>query len=318
MDLQRLHCIDLDQPALTGFRQFLSAWLYRGEGFDLVVDPGPLSTIPHLVTELHRYGVTRLDAILLTHIHIDHAGGTGALLKAFPGARVICHPEGIRHLAAPEKLWQGSRKVLGAAMAEAYGEILPVPEESLGFTERIGPVRAFLTPGHAQHHCCYLLDDLLFGGEVAGVRCPVPEGIYMRPATPPRFLLEVALASLDSMLALAPRHLVFAHYGRVDDALRHLRIGREQLLLWVRGVAATGAAPEEAREAAFFTWLQEQDPVYRRISLLPPDLFRRERIFLGNTLRGMAEYVSALPEEQRQALAAGETAGRSRPRHARE
>jgi glyoxylase-like metal-dependent hydrolase (beta-lactamase superfamily II) len=303
MNLDNLACIDLDQPTLEGFRKFVSAWLYRGDGFTLLVDPGPRSTIPHLLRELSRQGAERIDYVLLTHIHIDHAGGTGALLREFPEAQVICHPEGIPHLVAPEKLWQGSRKVLGA-LAEAYGEIVPVPQEKIGFEEKIGAsgVRAFLTPGHAQHHCCYLLGDLLFAGEVAGVRSEVPKGIYMRPATPPRFLLEVALDSIDRMIALAPRRMVFAHHGLVGNALEHLQIGRRQLLLWVQGVAATTAVPESRRDEVLFTWLLEQDDVYRNITQLPSDIFARERIFLGNTLRGMMEYVKGLSPEERQQL----------------
>jgi glyoxylase-like metal-dependent hydrolase (beta-lactamase superfamily II) len=303
MNLCNLVCIDLDQPTLEGFRKFISAWLYRGDGFTLLVDTGPLSTIPYLLRELRRHGVERIDYVLLTHIHIDHAGGTGALLREFPETRVICHPEGIRHLIAPEKLWKGSRKVLGA-LAEAYGEIVPVPQEKIGFEEEISAcgVRAFLTPGHAQHHCCYLLGDLLFAGEVAGVRSEVSKGIYMRPATPPRFLLEVALDSIDRMIALAPRRMVFAHYGLVGNALEHLQIGRRQLLLWVQGVAATTAVPESRRDEVLFTWLLEQDEVYRNITQLPSDIFARERIFLGNTLRGMMEYVKGLSPEERQQL----------------
>lgn len=301
MNLDHLFCIDLDQPTLEGFRKFISSWLVRGDGFTLLVDPGPLSTIPHLLGELRRQGVDRLDHVLLTHIHIDHAGGTGALLKAFPEARVICHPEGIRHLVAPEKLWQGSQKVLGK-LAEAYGEIVPVPAQRIGFEEQIGAtgVRAFLTPGHAQHHCCYLLGDLLFGGEVAGVRSEVADGIYMRPATPPRFIQGVALDSIDRMIALAPRTMVFAHYGLVDTALDHLKIGRRQLLLWVRGVADTAAVEESRREEALFEWLMEKDVHYRNIEQLPPDIQARERYFLGNTLRGMSEYVGGLSAEERQ------------------
>ena len=301
MDLDRLVCIGLDQPALEGFRKFISAWLVRGDGFTLLVDPGPLSTIPHLVSELRRHGVQRLDYILLTHIHIDHAGGAGALLAEFPQARVICHPEGIRHLVEPEKLWQGSRKVLGR-LAQVYGEIVPVPEASICFEETVGTtgVRSFLTPGHAQHHVSYHLDDLLFAGEVAGVRSDVPGGIFMRPATPPRFILPVALDSLDRMIALAPRAMVFAHHGIVENAAAHLRIARRQLLLWVRGVAVTAEIEESRREEALVSWLLEQDEKYRNVSLLPADIQARERYFLGNTLRGMIEYVDALsPEERR-------------------
>lgn len=288
-------CIDLDQPGLTGFRQFISSWLYCTESFNLLVDPGPLSTIPHLIAELRRHGVERLDYILLTHIHIDHAGGSGALLKEFPAARVICHPDGIRHLVDPSKLWEGTRKVLGPELATAYGEIVAVPEESIIFEEEIGTtgVRAFLTPGHAQHHCCYLLDDLLFAGEVAGVRCEVPEGIMIRPATPPRFMLDVALASVKRMIDLKPRRMVFAHYGMVATAVEHLTIARDQLILWVEGAEAVANVAESEQEEAFFAWLQEHDEHYRNIAQLPEDIRARERYFFGNTWRGMAEYVAA-------------------------
>jgi len=293
MNLNNLVCIDLDQPTLTGFRKFISSWLYRGEGYTLLVDPGPLSTIPRLCEELRRHGVKQLDYVLLTHIHIDHAGGTGALLKEFPGATVICHPEGIRHMVSPQKLWEGSRKVLGA-VAEAYGEIVPVPENSIRFEEIIGNtgIRSFLTPGHAQHHCSYLLDDFLFAGEVAGVRCDVPQGIYMRPATPPRFVFEVALESLDRVIALKPQRMVFAHYGMVENAAEHLVIARKQLILWVRGVAETSGVEDARREEALTAWLLERDEHYRNVSQLPEDIQVRERNFFGNTLRGMAEFVA--------------------------
>jgi glyoxylase-like metal-dependent hydrolase (beta-lactamase superfamily II) len=292
VDLARLHCIDLDQPALEGFTRFISAWVYRDERVTVLVDPGPRSTIPHLLRELERLGVGRLDYILLTHIHIDHAGGTGELLKAFPEAFVICHPDGIRHLVAPKKLWEGSLKVLGP-MAEAYGEIIPVPAAAIGYADEVGNtgIRSFKTPGHAPHHLCFLLGDLLFGGEVVGVRSPVPQGIYMRPATPPRFYLETALESIDRMLAVKPRYLVFAHYGLVEPAMEYLAIGRRQLELWVKGVAAVSRKGETGMEERLFAWLKEHDEIYRNITQLPPDVFARERYFLGNTMRGMLGYL---------------------------
>ena len=146
-------------------------------------------------------------------------------------------------------------------LAQVYGEIVPVPEASIFFEETVGTtgVRSFLTPGHAQHHVSYHLDDLLFAGEVAGVRSDVPGGIFMRPATPPRFILPVALDSLDRMIALAPRAMVFAHHGIVENAAAHLRIARRQLLLWVRGVAVTAEIEESRREEALVSWLLEQD-----------------------------------------------------------
>jgi len=304
LNRNNLFCIDLDQPSLEGFRKFISSWLYLGETFTILVDPGPLSTITHLCSQLRQKGIERLDYVLLTHIHIDHAGGTGALLKEFPEATVICHPEGVRHMTAPEKLWQGTRKVLGPRLAEAYGEIVPVPEGRIGYEETIGKtgIRAFLTPGHAQHHCSYLLDDLLFAGEVAGVHCELADGLYMRPATPPRFILQVALDSIDRMIDLAPRTMVFAHYGLVDDALKHLQVARNQLLLWVKGVAANISLEGAKREEAIVDWLLQKDENYRNVSRLPQDLTVRERYFLGNTLRGLIEYVESLPDKERRAL----------------
>jgi glyoxylase-like metal-dependent hydrolase (beta-lactamase superfamily II) len=287
-------CIDLDQPGLTGFRQFISSWLYCGENFNLVVDPGPLSTIPNLIVELRRQGVERLDYVLLTHIHIDHAGGTGALLREFPAAKVICHPDGIRHLLDPAKLWEGTQKVLGSHLATAYREIVAVPAGNIGFEEEVGAtgVRSFLTPGHAPHHCAYLLDDLLFAGEVAGARSIVAEGIYIRPATPPRFILETALDSVERMIALKPRRMVFAHYGMVDNAVVHLKIARDQLLLWVEGAKTVATFAEADREEAFFVWLLAHDHNFGNFVQLPEDIKARERYFFGNTYRGMAEYVA--------------------------
>ena len=303
MNIDNLVCIDLDLPSMNGFRKFISSWLYRGEGFTLLVDPGPLSTIPHLCEVIRREGVEHIDYVLLTHIHIDHAGGTGALLKEFPDATVICHPDGIRHMVSPQKLWEGSRTVLGA-LADAYGEIVPVPADKIRFEESVGDtgVKLFLTPGHAQHHCCYLLDDLLFAGEVAGVRSDLPGRIYMRPATPPRFMLEVAQGSIDRMIDLAPRYMAFGHYGLVVTALEHLQIARNQLQLWVKGVAQTAGIDSERREGALMEWLIEHDENYRNINLLPQDIQSRERYFFGNTFRGMSEYVDGLSEEERQKL----------------
>ncbi len=296
MHTVNLNCIDLDEPRLQGFTRFISAWVYQSDELNFLVDPGPLSTISYLVEELEKMGVKRLDYILLTHIHIDHAGGTGELLRKYPDARVICHPKGIRHMVDPEKLWQGSLQVLGH-VAEVYGEIVPVPKDRITFAEEAagGKIKAYLTPGHAQHHLCFLCGDLLFGGEVVGVRSPVPSGgIYMRPATPPVFKLDTALDSIRRMIELAPARLVIAHYGLVEPALDYLEIGRRQLRLWVEGVKKNclGREDEECEER-LFNWLLEYDPNYRLIRELPPDVFARERYFLGNTMRGMLGYLKA-------------------------
>lgn len=297
MNPENLSCIDLDEPRLEGFTKFISAWLYQGKEFTFLVDPGPLASIPHLLKELKAKGVIRLDYILLTHIHIDHAGGTGELLKSYPEAQVICHPQGIKHMVEPAKLWQGSLKVLGY-MAEVYGEIIPVPAANISFAEKVGDtgISVFMTPGHAQHHLCFLFDELLFGGEVVGVRSPVKSGIYMRPATPPRFILDVALNSVEEMIKLKPARLVIAHYGLVEPALDYLEIGRDQLKLWVKGVEEVAMAGDEESEERLFQWLLEHDQSYRRIKELDPETYARERYFLGNTMRGMIGYIESRQE----------------------
>lgn len=311
MNVNNLHCIDLDQPQLQGFRRFISAWLIKDPNFSAVVDPGPLSTIPELVKQLRRHGVDRLDYVLLTHIHIDHAGGCGELLKYFPQAQVICHDEGIRHMVEPAQLWQGSLKVLGE-MAQIYGEIVAVAADRIHFMTQIQGtgIRVHKTPGHAPHHLCFQYQEVLFGGEVCGVHSPLTDtsvGIYMRPATPPRFILDVAIDSLDRMIALAPKALVIGHYGLVEPALDYLKMGRQQLFLWLQGVASTADFSGAAREQAIYDWLIAHDPLFQRIEHLDADIMARERYFMGNSLRGMLDYFSGLSAHEQAALATGKT-----------
>lgn len=166
-----LYLIPLDQKRV-GFRNFINAWLYRTETLTFLVDPGPKHSIQHLLNTLTKIGIRRIDFILLTHIHIDHAGGAGSVWERYPEAKVICHPKGIDHMVTPTKLWQGSLKVLGE-IAEAYGEIIPIPADAIGFQNVIptpnGDITAIETPGHAVHHLSFLFQDVLFAGRWPGL-----------------------------------------------------------------------------------------------------------------------------------------------------
>jgi hypothetical protein len=124
----------------------------------------------------------------------------------------------------------------------------------------------------------------------------------MRPATPPRFILEVAVDSLQRMIELQPRYLVIAHYGLVEPAVEYLQIGLKQLNLWVKGIAEQLANNQELNETEIFNWLQQHDENYRQQFQLADDIRSRERYFLGNTIRGMSEYVENLSPEERQKL----------------
>lgn len=296
-DTQRT-VFNLDQPR-EGYRDFLSAWIVQAPGLAFVVDPGPRSTVGALVRHLADTGIVRVDYVLLTHIHLDHAGGTAELLDAFPGARAYCHESGVEHLTAPARLWKGSQSVLGE-VAAMYGEPRPVPRERLATAEELAArgVTVIPTPGHAIHHVSFLHEDVLFAGEALGTRVPLPSGRpYLRPATPPRFFLEEALASLDRLLGLAPepKMIVFAHFGSDGRAFEWCRRAKVQLASWVGLIRTLLAVSPENLEQRLFDELMQIDPLYGqgRFDELAPDLKVRERHFLGNTLDGIRGYIEA-------------------------
>ncbi|MCB1151503.1 MBL fold metallo-hydrolase [bacterium] len=290
--------IDLDQPK-RGYRRFISAWLHRLGDRTAVVDPGPTSTIDHLCGELARLGVTRLDWILLTHIHLDHGGGAGTLARRFPEARVVCLPAAARHLVDPTRLWEGSLQVLGDN-APLFGRPEPVPADRIDDPAVLEPlgVRTLPTPGHAAHHVCFLHGDLIFAGEAAGMTCPTSDGGFcLRPATPPRFLRDVAVDSLDRLLALdpAPRRAAFGHYGLHAEPALLFRAARGQLHLWTEILAeltAPGARRvDDALRPRLLETLQARDPWFAPFARLDDDLRARELEFLANTWRGMSGWL---------------------------
>lgn len=302
-----LHLIDLDQD-LVGQRRFIACWALLTPELAFVVDPGPPATGARLIAALAERGCTRLDFILLTHIHLDHGGTTAAVLERWPGARVVCHRRGRAHLVDPARLWAGSREVLGEK-ARVYGEPAPVPAAALAeYAEaEARGIRVIETPGHAAHHVCFLHNERLFLGEAAGTYASLDRGPdtpepYLRPATPPAFRLEVARQSLDRLLALdpAPTELLFAHHGRhTGDALALLGAARAQLGLWVetcrelRAQAGPAAASGPLMDA-IAAELVRRDPHYARGADLPADIRERERDFTRQTLRGMLGYLENL------------------------
>lgn len=289
-----LYLVDLDLPR-RGFRRFIGSWVLCRGPSALVVDPGPRVTVPALEGALAELGVERLDAVLLTHIHIDHAGGAGLLLARHPETPVVCPPKGIAHLADPARLWEGSRKVLGD-LAEAYGEIAPVPRERLTFADalEVGPwrVEAVETPGHAPHHASYRVGDTVFSGEAAGVRFELPSGVYQRPATPPVFQPDFYLASLDRVAGLGAARLCLGHYGLTERPAETLDVARRQIGVWMEA-AGRRRAGGEGLEAAIVEDLLAADPHFARLRDLPEEAQARERYFAGNTIAGMLGALNA-------------------------
>ncbi len=275
-------------PGRPGFEDFLSAWLIPGPPV-CVVDPGPAATADQLFAALAAHGVAGIDFLLLTHIHLDHAGGVGRIARRFPEARVVCHPKAVAHLADPTRLWEGSRKVLGS-LADLYGPVEAVPPDRLLAADRFEEegITALLTPGHAAHHVSFAVGELLFAGEACGVVYDLGgSGLYMRPATPAVFDLEQALASLDLLLARRPGRMVVGHSGLYADGASLLRRHRLQLGDWERRISGlAGRALEEIAGE-----LLARDPLLAAFSAFPAAAQERERYFLKNSLNGFLGWV---------------------------
>ena len=288
-----LYLIPLDQK-MIGFRNFIAAWLYKSDELTFLVDPGPKYSINQLMNILKEINVHQIDYILLTHIHIDHAGGAGVILEHFPQAKVVCHSKAVEHMTSPEKLWQGSLKVLGD-IAEAYGEIMPVPANRIGYLNRIetnaGNINAIETPGHAVHHLSFQFKHYLFAGEVVGVAHCMEEGIYTRPATPPRFKLKTSLASIDKVIPLDISMICFGHHGFRTDTKAALKEARGQLLIWIEIIKKQLKNGKQNLTARTITALKNEDSAFANIKYLPEDIQQRELYFVGNSINGMSEYL---------------------------
>ncbi|MDQ5985293.1 MAG: Hydroxyacylglutathione hydrolase [Syntrophus sp. SKADARSKE-3] len=289
-----LFLIDLDLDR-RGFRQFISAWLYMRKESVFLVDPGPQSTYPMLQSALETAKIKHIDTVLLTHIHIDHAGCIGRLLRDYPQARLICHPRAFRFLMDPARLWEESRKVLGS-LIDDYGPMEPVSENALSFAEKavIGntEIHAVETPGHAPHHLSFFIDDILFAGEMAGVHYPMASSFYLRPATPPVFWYDTFRSSFEKLSVLPARFLCFGHYGCRNDPQEILAKAAGQIELWLHCIRnILHLHNDESFLISVFDELLALDPLLADYPALPSDIREREWFFIRNSIRGMAAYL---------------------------
>jgi glyoxylase-like metal-dependent hydrolase (beta-lactamase superfamily II) len=283
-------------PPIDGFSGFIGAWLYRGE-IAFLVDVGPSSTAAELLKALQELNVAHLDYIFLTHIHLDHAGGIGEIASAYPQTPIICHPDAISHLMDPSALWKATQKVLGST-ASAYGPIQPIPGRRLVNAAQFksDAVIAIMTPGHAAHHISLLAKKYLFAGEAGGVFYSLSPGrFYLRPATPPRFFFEVALNSIDKLIACSPAVICYGHYGLQDNALEMLKIHRNQLFVW-KEVIKKEIENSKAEDlvATCLESLFEKDPLLAGFQNLPRSARKREKYFLQNSIKGFIGYLKGI------------------------
>jgi glyoxylase-like metal-dependent hydrolase (beta-lactamase superfamily II) len=228
---------------MAGYEGITAGYLIRGDR-PCLVETGTAPSAPVVRDALAGLGIGAGDlaTVVVTHIHLDHAGGAGDIAAMFPAAQVVVHQRGARHLADPRKLMAGARMVYGRALERIFGVLAPVPAERIVALDDTGTVDlgggrrldSHYSPGHAKHHVGLVDSDTgdLYVGDAAGVY--LPDTGDVRPATPPPdFDLETALASLRKFAALRPSRLMFSHYGPVAQVGETLDRSAEEITVWV-------------------------------------------------------------------------------------
>jgi glyoxylase-like metal-dependent hydrolase (beta-lactamase superfamily II) len=263
----------------AGHSRSIASALLRSEHHNALIDPGPASTLDTLRQHLAREGVpvADLSAILLTHIHLDHAAATGALVRENPRLKVYVHARGAEHMIDPSKLLRSASRLYGESLEPLFGEFLPVPPSNLsvldgGETLTLGSrrIQVLYTPGHASHHVTYFdpADGLAFVGDTAGIS--INGHPFVLPATPPPDIsIELWDASLDAIARLHPKKLFLTHFSFSENPKVHLAGYRNRLHRWAdlsadilgRGLEEAAAmqafSEESAMEAAQFLSLDE-------------------------------------------------------------
>jgi glyoxylase-like metal-dependent hydrolase (beta-lactamase superfamily II) len=254
-----IYTLDLNFQGIEGA---IACYLIPHKTGVVLVECGPGSTIPILQAHLNSYGfdVTDISDVLLTHIHLDHAGASGWLAER--GARIHVHPVGAPHLVNPQKLLSSAGRIYGDKMDLLWGEFLPVPESQLIIHQdremiELGDllIRPLDTPGHASHHFAYLLDGACFSGDIGGVRMSGVRHIRL-PMPPPEFRLEKWRSSLEKLRQEHISHLLPTHFGIFSDPQWHLSaLGKalDEVDLWMKEVMPRGLPPDDFR-SAYLNW----------------------------------------------------------------
>jgi len=265
-----------------------------------IIDPGPGVTLPALKARLAALGVSVRDvrAILLTHIHLDHAGATGALLREQPEMRVYVHERGARHLIDPSKLLASATMLWGDETLGLWGEMVPVPESAIqvlkGGEQVAAGGRVFevaYTPGHASHHVSFFdrASGVAFVGDTAGVRL-AEGGVVLTPTPPPDIDIPLWLASLDTIEQWRPASLLITHFGHVSTVGSHLAALRENMA-WATALCRESLAMEgdDAERAAWFVE-QVRGELRRRLGEAHAAMYEVSARFDLNW-RGLARYL---------------------------
>jgi len=286
-----------------GFKNLICSYIIKGAK-TILVESGPTSSVPKLVSGLKELNINFEDVeyVAVTHVHLDHGGGVGTLLKFLPNAKVLVHPRGMPHLINPARLWPSSQAALGF-VSEIFGKPEPVPQE------RIIPVtegsfdldddaklKVIETLGHASHNLSFheSLNGGVFPGDAAGTY--FPEFDVIMPTTPPPFHLGAALASLDKLISLNPTVLYYSHFGKASNGVQRLKDYKSQLQLWAK-IAEKGVRENQSLEEIRDRIIAE-DKVMHQLA----DYLKYHRIYsktaLGNSVQGFIDYAKQMRNKQ--------------------
>ena len=235
-----------------GRERVIGSYLLQTSDGPALFDCGPTTCVPELKARLAERGLELRDIrhLLLSHIHLDHAGATGVLVREHPELQVHVSEVGAPHLVDPERLERSARRLYGDEFDTLWGELAPVPEENVHIvgSDVLG-LECFPTPGHASHHVCYLDGDgTLYAGDAAGVRIQ-PARFVLPPTPPPEVDLEAWDTTLDEIERRDPQRLALIHFGVAEDVASHLAEMRTRLHEWA-GRVRDGASEEEFEAAA--------------------------------------------------------------------
>jgi glyoxylase-like metal-dependent hydrolase (beta-lactamase superfamily II) len=235
-----------------GADRVIGTYLLDTDDGPALFECGPSSCLDALKAGLARRGVELRDIrhLLLSHIHLDHAGAAGVLVREHPELQVHVSEIGAPHLVDPDRLEQSARRLYGDTFDSLWGELAPVPEENVHVVgDRVVGLDCFPSPGHASHHVCYLAGDgTLYAGDAAGVRIQ-PHRAVLPPTPPPEFDPEGWERTLEEIERRRPARLALVHFGVAEDGDRHVAELRQRLADWVERVGR-GVSEEEFAESA--------------------------------------------------------------------
>jgi glyoxylase-like metal-dependent hydrolase (beta-lactamase superfamily II) len=247
-----------------GRERVIGVYLLDTEDGPALFDCGPSTCVERLKEGLRERGLALADLrhLLLSHIHLDHAGAAGVLVREHPGLRVHVSEVGAPHLVDPERLERSARRLYGAEFDTLWGELAPVPEQNVEVVGRdVLGFDCFPSPGHAKHHVCYVdAEGTLYAGDAAGVRIP-PSRFAMPPTPPPEFDLEAWEATLDEIGRRAPERLALIHFDVVSDPAPHIAELRGRLREWT-AIVERGASEEEFAATVREALDEQQRPAY--------------------------------------------------------